>query len=90
MFALMFTATLVTAGLCLGLIPLARKIGLLDHPGGRKGHDDPTPLTGGPALLITSGLMMFFLANIVMTAVHKRTIEPAPQPSGIAPSITNA
>lgn len=63
MFALMFTATLVTAGLCLGLIPLARKIGLLDHPGGRKGHDDPTPLTGGPALLITSGLMMFFLAN---------------------------
>ena len=63
MFALMFTATLVTAGLCLGLIPLARKIGLLDHPGGRKEHDDPTPLTGGPALLITAGLMMFFLAN---------------------------
>ncbi len=36
MFALMLTAILVTAGLCLGLIPLARKVGLLDHPGERK------------------------------------------------------
>ena len=36
MFALMFTATLVTAGPCLGLIPLARKIGLLDHSCERK------------------------------------------------------
>ncbi len=33
----------------------------MDHPGERKVHEDPTPLTGGPALLITSGLMMLFL-----------------------------
>lgn len=44
------------------LDPLARRIGLLDHPGGRKDHAAPTPVTGGlaialgtmaPALLLT-------------------------------------
>ena len=63
MIVLMFTATLVTAVLCLALIPLARKIDLVDHPGERKVHEDPTPLTGGPALLITSGLMLLFLSK---------------------------
>ena len=61
MIALTLVATLVTAGLCLGLIPLARKTGMVDHPGDHKVHELPTPLTGGPALLITSGLMMLFL-----------------------------
>lgn len=63
MFLLMLIATMVTFALCLGLIPLARKIGLLDHPGARKVHQVPTPLTGGSALLITLGLMLFFLAG---------------------------
>lgn len=63
MIALTLVATLVTVGLCLGLIPLARKIGLVDHPGERKVHEVSTPLTGGPALLITSGLMMVFLCE---------------------------
>ncbi|MDQ0466177.1 UDP-GlcNAc:undecaprenyl-phosphate GlcNAc-1-phosphate transferase [Caulobacter ginsengisoli] len=34
------------------LDPLARKLGLLDHPGGRKDHAAPTPVTGGVAIAI--------------------------------------
>ena len=45
-------ALLSTAALCLALIPLARRIGLVDHPGARKVHEAVTPLTGGPALLL--------------------------------------
>jgi UDP-GlcNAc:undecaprenyl-phosphate GlcNAc-1-phosphate transferase len=63
MFLMMLIAMVVTAALCLALIPLARKVGLVDHPGAHKVHDDPTPLTGGPALLITSGLLLLFLAQ---------------------------
>jgi len=62
MFLLMLIAAGVSTGLCLVLIPLARRVGLVDIPGARKVHAEPTPLTGGPALLITSGLMLFFLA----------------------------
>lgn len=61
MFASMLISLLVSVGLCLGLIPLARRIGLVDHPGERKVHEYPTPLAGGPALLITFGLIMAFL-----------------------------
>ena len=43
---------LATAALCLALIPLARRIGLVDHPGVRKVHETVTPLTGGPAVLL--------------------------------------
>jgi UDP-GlcNAc:undecaprenyl-phosphate GlcNAc-1-phosphate transferase len=38
--------------LCLGAQPVARRLGLLDIPGGRKSHHHPTPLIGGLALLI--------------------------------------
>jgi len=62
MFLLMLIAAGVSAGLCLALIPLARRVGLVDIPGAHKVHAEPTPLTGGPALLITSGLMLLFLA----------------------------
>lgn len=34
------------------LAPLARRIGLVDHPGGRKTHAAATPLIGGAAILI--------------------------------------
>lgn len=43
---------LTTAALCLALIPLARRFGLVDVPGARKVHETVTPLTGGPALLL--------------------------------------
>jgi UDP-GlcNAc:undecaprenyl-phosphate GlcNAc-1-phosphate transferase len=52
MITSMLIATLVCAGLCLALIPLARKTGLVDHPGRRKVHEMVTPLTGGPAIFI--------------------------------------
>ncbi|MFC1688472.1 glycosyltransferase family 4 protein [Pseudomonadota bacterium] len=61
MLILSLMAMLVTVGFCLALIPLARRIDMVDHPGERKVHQDSTPLTGGPALLISSGLMMLFL-----------------------------
>lgn len=50
-------ALLTTAALCLGLIPLAHKIDLVDHPGGRKVHESTTPLAGGPAIFITFAAM---------------------------------
>jgi UDP-GlcNAc:undecaprenyl-phosphate GlcNAc-1-phosphate transferase len=52
MITSMLIATLVCAGLCLALIPLARKTGLVDHPGRRKVHEMVTPLAGGPAIFI--------------------------------------
>ncbi len=39
------------------LMPVARRIGLLDHPHGRKDHDEPTAATGGLAMAITIILM---------------------------------
>jgi len=59
----MLTIMLLTAGLCLALIPLARKIGLVDFPGGRKVHQEVTPLTGGPSLAVS-----FFLIMLVMVS----------------------
>jgi UDP-GlcNAc:undecaprenyl-phosphate GlcNAc-1-phosphate transferase len=34
------------------LNPLARRLGLVDHPAGRKDHAHPTPVTGGIAMLV--------------------------------------
>jgi UDP-GlcNAc:undecaprenyl-phosphate GlcNAc-1-phosphate transferase len=34
--------------------PLAQRIGLVDHPGGRKRHAAATPLVGGAAMLVGS------------------------------------
>lgn len=44
--------------LCLLLTPVARKIGLLDHPSHRKVHRDPVPLVGGAAIYITMALVI--------------------------------
>lgn len=63
MLLLMFAAMLITAGLCVALIPAARRVGLVDHPGERKVHENSTPLTGGPALLIVSGLALLYLGK---------------------------
>ncbi len=39
--------------ICLWIFePIARRIGLVDHPGGRKLHQVPTPLIGGLAMFI--------------------------------------
>ena len=44
--------------LCLLLSPLARKIGLLDHPSQRKAHRDPVPLVGGSAIYLSMFLII--------------------------------
>lgn len=44
--------------LCVGLVfilkPVARRLGLIDHPGIRKTHGAPTPLAGGAAITIAA------------------------------------
>jgi UDP-GlcNAc:undecaprenyl-phosphate GlcNAc-1-phosphate transferase len=61
--------------------PLARRFGLFDHPGGRKDHADPTPVTGGlaiaagtilPALLVgapSSSLIGLAVAAAILLTV---------------------
>lgn len=44
--------------LCLLLMPVARKTGLLDHPAERKVHRDPVPLVGGAAIYLAMILMI--------------------------------
>ena len=43
------------------LIPHASRLGLLDHPNGRKDHASPTPMMGGIAMLAGVLLAGFFL-----------------------------
>ena len=71
----------MTTGLIWLLRPLACRIGLVDHPGGRKDHKQPTPLIGGVAvfcafllLLLTLDIPLgqwrsFFLASAVVFIV---------------------
>ncbi|MGC6511945.1 MAG: MraY family glycosyltransferase [Parvibaculales bacterium] len=55
-------AGFLTLVLALGLQPLARRVGLLDAPGGRKKHAGNIPLIGGICLYITFAVT-FFLAS---------------------------
>jgi UDP-GlcNAc:undecaprenyl-phosphate GlcNAc-1-phosphate transferase len=48
-FLLAFSITMLVIPI---LVPLARKCGLVDHPGGRKQHDGPTPVIGGLAMVL--------------------------------------
>ena len=50
--------TLATTALCLALVPLARRIDLVDHPNHRKVHETVTPLTGGPAIFVTVAVFL--------------------------------
>ena len=59
--ALLFPAlTVLSAVLALALIPFARSIGLVDIPGGRKVHEQATPMTGGPAIFVALALFLFW------------------------------
>jgi UDP-GlcNAc:undecaprenyl-phosphate GlcNAc-1-phosphate transferase len=59
------------------LLPAARRLGLVDHPGGRKDHAAPTPVSGG--LAVAAGVLV---ASIFF-------LEPAPELTalGIAAAI---
>lgn len=46
-------APILAAGLTVGLMRFAVRWGLIDHPGQRKVHVEPTPLVGGLAMLLT-------------------------------------
>ena len=48
------------------LQPLARPLGLLDHPLGRKDHPSPTPVTGGLGIALAL-LLLFALVPLPMT-----------------------
>ena len=50
---LILVSPFMSAGLILALIAPAHRFGLVDHPGGRKWHDVPTPLLGGLAIFLT-------------------------------------
>jgi UDP-GlcNAc:undecaprenyl-phosphate GlcNAc-1-phosphate transferase len=49
---MLLLAPVLSAVLVLALIPLARRIGMVDHPGGRKLHEQETPLVGGLAIFL--------------------------------------
>lgn len=46
------------------LDPLARRIGLLDYPGGRKDHAAPTPVTGGLAIALGTMIPALLLTEV--------------------------
>ncbi len=58
--AVAFSLTLAALWL---LNPYAQRLGLLDHPAGRKDHSIPTPATGGIAMLAGVLIAGFFLVD---------------------------
>lgn len=59
-FIELLMALIVTAILCKLLQPVAERAGLVDHPGHRKVHEHPTPLTGGPAIFAVLFALMLW------------------------------
>jgi len=66
---------LITAALLPALIPLARRSGLLDRPGGRRKHDAPVPAIGGLAIFLG------------LTATTGLFLPPTPQMLGLASAV---
>ena len=58
-------AFLLTVSALLALRPLAAKMGLLDIPGGRKTHENPTPMIGGVGIYLGT-LSICMLSPVVM------------------------
>ena len=71
---MILSSVAVTAGLSAALVlllgPVARRIGLVDSPGGRKHHRYPVPLTGGVAILLA------VLVGMLLAPVDVATIVP--------------
>lgn len=59
----------LTMGLTLSLSPVARAAGLIDHPGGRKTHISPTPMTGGLGIYL--GLISVCILSPVLMAQYQ-------------------
>lgn len=60
-FALAPLIAILTFAMIIFLSPVARRLKLIDHPGGRKRHDDATPLIGGPSIFI-----IFAAASLIL------------------------
>ncbi len=56
-------ACLITALLIVWLRRPALRVGLVDHPGGRKRHGDSVPLTGGLAIAVGAGVTLLLSAE---------------------------
>jgi UDP-GlcNAc:undecaprenyl-phosphate/decaprenyl-phosphate GlcNAc-1-phosphate transferase len=57
-----FTFTLLVL---LALKPIAIKVGLMDHPGGRKDHTSATPLIGGIAIYLGTLAVTLFIPDLL-------------------------
>ena len=60
---------LLTMALTLSLRPLAYATGLIDYPGGRKTHGNPTPMTGGLGIYL--GLLSISILSPVLMAQYQ-------------------
>lgn len=63
MFVQGLTAFALTAALLLVLAPLARRIGLVDKPSGRKQHQGEIPLIGGLAIFLSLQALVFWFST---------------------------
>ena len=48
-------------------MPLARRVGLVDHPGGRKDHDGAIPVIGGLVIFLALALSYIGFENSLST-----------------------
>lgn len=67
-FVSLFSSFCVTGASLFALKPVAGKVGLMDHPGGRKTHDHPTPLIGGIGIYL--GVVFISLFNPTVLAEY--------------------
>ena len=67
-FPAMIVAIAVTVSLMVALRPVAKSLGLIDHPGGRKHHTGTIPLIGGIAMFfgVIAGVLIIGDTNIAI------------------------
>lgn len=68
-FILIFLASVgLAVGLGLFIIPLARRLGIVDQPNKeRKIHTKPTPLMGGLAIFLAFFIVLYFIRNLILS-----------------------
>lgn len=64
----LFSSFCVTTASLFALKPVASRVGLMDHPGGRKTHAHPTPLIGGIGIYL--GVLFISMFNPVVLAEY--------------------
>ena len=60
----LFSSFCVTGASLFALKPVASRVGLLDHPGGRKTHAKPTPLIGGLGIYLGIFLITYLNPSV--------------------------